>query len=444
MEPPSTNKKLLHIAAIETSCDETAIAIIEALYSGHSFRVLSNIVLSQVAMHAQWGGVVPNLAKREHEKNLPFLLLKSVQESNFSISKSQFSISKFRFHRESSAKPGQIPNSKTQILNSILEKNEELQNQFEKHLLHMPRPNIDLIAVTQGPGLEPALWVGVNFARALSMLWDIPLIGINHMEGHIASALLKQSGKISNFQFPISKKNKKISNYKRYMLKAIRYPALALLVSGGHTELVLIKKPLQYKIIGETRDDAAGEAFDKVARILGLSYPGGPQVSAEAQQSEVRLPKVVGSRTSDCLSLPRPMIHSKDFDFSFSGLKTAVLYMVRDLEKQGANIKKLRPAICKEFENAVVDVLVSKTIRAAKQYKIKTILLGGGVAANVSLQKNLAVAIKKDLPNSKFYMPNSNLTGDNALMIATAAIGRAKHAKKTAWKTLKPDANMRF
>jgi len=138
------------------------------------------------------------------------------------------------------------------------------------------------------------------------------------------------------------------------------------------------------------------------------------------------------------------MIHSKDFDFSFSGLKTAVLYMVRDLEKQGANIKKLRPAICKEFENAVVDVLVSKTIRAAKQYKIKTILLGGGVAANVSLQKNLAVAIKKDLPNSKFYMPNSNLTGDNALMIAAATIGHGKQAKKTAWKTLKPDANMRF
>ena len=118
--------------------------------------------------------------------------------------------------------------------------------------------------------------------------------------------------------------------------------------------------------------------------------------------------------------------------------------MVRDLEKQGANIKKLRPAICKEFENAVVDVLVSKTIRAAKQYKIKTILLGGGVAANVSLQKNLAVAIKKDLPNSKFYMPNSNLTGDNALMIAAATIGHGKQAKKTAWKTLKPDANMRF
>ncbi|TSC69613.1 MAG: O-sialoglycoprotein endopeptidase Gcp [Parcubacteria group bacterium Gr01-1014_70] len=460
--------KHVRILAIETSCDETAIAIIQASPNGCTFRVLSNMVLSQIELHTKWGGVVPNLAKREHQKNLSMTLLKALRDAGFSISKSQIPIS------------NQIPNSlpavatqqalqacKFQILNSILEKNEELKKQFEKHIIKLPPPNIDLIAVTQGPGLEPALWVGVNFARALSFWWDIPLVGINHMEGHVLSALIEPKG-ISNFQFSIfkqiSKSKTQNSNHLEFRISNLEFPAVALLVSGGHTELVLIKKPLQYKIIGETRDDAAGEAFDKVARILGLGYPGGPAISRESEKWNFQFPQPrlvpsrarraisnfqtnYKSRTSNSkqdISLPRPMIHSKDFDFSFSGLKTAVLYMVRDLEKQGKNIKKLRPAIAKEFQDAVVDVLVSKTIRAAKQYKIKTILLGGGVAANKELRKRLAEEIKNTMPLTTYYLPLTTVTGDNALMIAVAALIRSKRAKKNAWKTLKPNATLKL
>lgn len=423
MKLQSTNKKALHITAIETSCDETAIAIIEVSGRERSFRVLSNIVLSQVAMHAEWGGVVPNLAKREHEKNLPVVLLKAIQESNFSISP---------------PKADKPRADKLQILNSILEKNEELRNQFQKHILLLKKPAIDLIAVTQGPGLEPALWVGVNFARALSVLWDIPLVGINHMEGHILSALIKQK-EISPPKISKSKIKNSLSA-KTYTLNPVCCPALALLVSGGHTELVLIRKPLQYKIIGETRDDAAGEAFDKVARILDLGYPGGPAISREASL----VPRHPDQLEYPVFKLPRPMMHTKDYDFSFSGLKTAVLYLVRDLEKQGENIKNVRPMIAKEFQDAIVDVLVTKTIRAAKEYKVKMVLLGGGVAANKELQRRLSEEIQKNCPKSYFWCPTSDLTGDNALMMAVAALFRSKKASKTIWKTLKPDGNMRL
>ncbi len=203
----------MRILAIETSCDETAIAVLRASggFKNLRLKILSNIVASQIKIHAKWGGVVPNLAKREHIKNLPIVLKKALAKSKI--------------------------------------KNKD----------------IDLIAVTVGPGLEPALWTGINFALDLSKVWDKPIIGINHMEGHIFASLL----------------NSKIKNKK---LKLWKFPALALLVSGGHTELVLIKEWLKYKIIGQTRDDAAGEAFDKVAKMLGLSYPGGPQVAKLAER----------------------------------------------------------------------------------------------------------------------------------------------------------------
>ncbi|TSC78741.1 MAG: O-sialoglycoprotein endopeptidase [Parcubacteria group bacterium Gr01-1014_29] len=444
----------MNILAIETSCDETAIAIIQTSSDGRSFRILSNIVLSQIALHAQWGGVVPNLAKREHEKNLVPLFLQSLEEAKLPESRIM--------NQELWEK--KTRNSYFIIHNSILEKNEELQNQFKKHILLLPKPAIDFIAVTQGPGLEPTLWVGVNFARALSALWDVPLIGINHMEGHIVSALLNSKLKVQSAK--LQSKNKKFLTPKAYSLKPISYPALALLVSGGHTELVLIKRPLRYEIIGETRDDAAGEAFDKVARILGLGYPGGPHVAALAQRAQTHAERTrknaesKGQRISALrprvsareLMLPRPMMHSKDFDFSFSGLKTAVLYLVRDLEKQGIHIKKLRPTIAKEFQDAVVDVLVAKTIRAAKEYKVKSIILGGGVAANTELRKRLSEKVAEYIPASSLRLPDSSVTGDNALMIAAAAIARVKQAKKTSrstklitsWKTLKPNSIMRL
>lgn len=398
------------ILAIETSCDETALALVRA--TGARIRVLATIVSSQAALHAAWGGVVPNLAKREHQKNLVPLLLQALNESTKKDTR-------FKIYDLRKKTDDKYLTSNILHLTSILEREPELLSQFKKDILPLKKPNIDTIAVTQGPGLEPALWVGVNFARALSYVWGMPLVGINHMEGHVASALLKKTAS-------------------HYSLKPVRYPALALLVSGGHTELVLIKKPLSYEIIGETRDDAAGEAFDKVARILGLGYPGGPFISIEAGKF-----KDFGDPISE-IHLPRPMMNSKDFDFSFSGLKTAVLYLVRDLEKQGANIKKLRPVICNEFQNAVVEVLVAKTIRAAKQYKVKTILLGGGVAANKELQKRLAAESKSELPSIHLHIPDANVTGDNALMIAAAAALTSARASKTAWKTMRPDAIMRL
>ncbi|MBU3925970.1 tRNA (adenosine(37)-N6)-threonylcarbamoyltransferase complex transferase subunit TsaD [Patescibacteria group bacterium] len=351
----------MRVLAIETSCDETAISIVEC-FGGINppigeprFKILSNIIASQIKIHAKWGGVVPNLAKREHIKNLPIVLKKALRKTKME--------------------------------------------------------DIDLIAVTVGPGLEPALWTGINFAEDLAKKSNKPLIGINHMEGHIVASLLNQKNKIT-------------------------FPAIALLVSGGHTEIVFIRKWLDYKIIGQTRDDAAGEAFDKVAKMLKLPYPGGPEISKMAEKFKIKNLKLK-------INLPRPMINSKDYDFSFSGLKTAVLYLIKDLQKtipKFSDRKDLVSSICHEFQQAVIDVLIKKTICAAKEYKIKTLILGGGVSANTELRKQLAEAIKKELPNTLYLIPDIKYTTDNAVMIAIAACLRRQayfHALKKPFDKLK-------
>lgn len=373
------------ILAIETSCDETAIAIVDI--RGPKTRprisVLSHIISSQVKLHAPFGGVVPNVAKREHQKNLIPLLLHAVKEAGLDSQKLK------------------IQNSKPQrtmqnTIEKILEREPRLLSQFTKKIIPLPPPPVDAIAVTSGPGLAPALWVGVNFARALATRWEMPLIPVNHMAGHLYSPLLKTQSS------------------QRSALNPLRFPALALLVSGGHTELVLTRGYGKYKIIGETLDDAAGEAFDKVARLLGLPYPGGPEISALAEK------KTKDTRQKIAITLPRPMIHSKNYHFSFSGLKTAVLYLIDDRKKKN-DVKQIRPAIAKEFQNAVIEVLIKKTIRAAKEYRAKTILLGGGVAANKQLRRDLERALRKEMPRSRLLIPQQALTGDNALMIALAA-----------------------
>ena len=316
------------ILGIETSCDETGIALVEAKggFKRPHFRVLKNLVASQIKTHAPFGGVVPNLAKREHEKNLPVLY---------------------------------------------------------KKLLGRETSKYDAVAVTVGPGLEPCLWEGINFAQSLAKEHKKPIVAVNHMEGHIVSVLL--SGKNIDVQFP----------------------ALALLVSGGHTELVLIKGWLNYKIIGETLDDAVGEAFDKVARLLNLPYPGGPALSILADN-------IIRHPMSDNVKLPRPMINSKDLNFSFSGLKTAVLYALRD------NPKINKAALAKEFQNAAVEVLISKTLRAVEKHKPKTLIVAGGVAANKHLQKELTKTLKtRHLPLTTLF-PEKSFIGDNAAMIAAA------------------------
>ncbi|MBU1179031.1 tRNA (adenosine(37)-N6)-threonylcarbamoyltransferase complex transferase subunit TsaD [Patescibacteria group bacterium] len=337
----------MRILAIETSCDETAISVLSA--DKKEFKILSNVISSQVKIHAEWGGVVPSLAKREHLKNLPVVLKKALARAK----------------------------------------------------IKKPEKKINLIAVTQGPGLEPALWTGINFAEELAKKWSKPLIPINHMEGHFFSVFLK---------------NRKEGEQE---IPKLEFPVLALLVSGGHTELILVKDWLKYKILGQTRDDAAGEAFDKVAKMMNLGYPGGPIISRLAN---------VRSSTSN-IELPRPMINSKDYDFSFSGLKTAVLYTLKKFPV--ANYKLLAPGICREFQQAVIDVLISKTIRAAKEYKAKTIIVAGGVAANKELRKQFGRKIKKELPITNYLLPITKFSGDNAAMIALAAYFRFKANKKS-------------
>ncbi|OGI88461.1 tRNA (adenosine(37)-N6)-threonylcarbamoyltransferase complex transferase subunit TsaD [Candidatus Nomurabacteria bacterium RIFCSPLOWO2_01_FULL_33_24] len=349
------------ILSIETSCDETAISIVKAKGSSIdklSFAILANKVSSQIDIHQKYGGVYPMLAKREHLKNLPIILKEVFKETNYSED----------------------------------------------------NPPIDLIAITYGPGLEPALWTGINFAKKLSEKWNKPLSPINHMEGHIFSALVNQNKEkflISNFQFPI----------------------MALLISGGHTELVLMKNWFKYKIIGQTRDDAVGEAFDKVARLLGLPYPGGPEISKLAEK---------GKENSE-IKLPRPMINSNDYDFSFAGLKTAVLYKVKKIPRL---TNKTKIEIAKEFQEAVIDVLIRKTIRAVKEYKIKTVILGGGVSANKQIQEAFKKTCQKN--NIQLFFPTIEMTTDNALMIAIAGYLRSIKNKTLNIKDLSAEGNLRL
>src|SRR3989344_4456140 len=250
----------MKILGIETSCDETALAVIEAGgdRSPH-FNVLKNVIASQIDVHKEYGGVVPGLAKREHTKNLIPVLYQILEV------KSQKSKVKTT-----------TQNSKLKEVEKILERYPEMLEEFKKKITPLEKPNINLIAVTHGPGLEPALWVGVNFARALSALWDIPLIGVDHMEGHIAVNLLATQASCSDM---LKVKNQKL----KVAGKSIDFPAVALAVSGGHTQLILVKKWMDYELLGETLDDAAGESFDKVARMLELPFPGGPYIEKMAK-----------------------------------------------------------------------------------------------------------------------------------------------------------------
>jgi N6-L-threonylcarbamoyladenine synthase len=315
----------MKILAIETSCDETALALLEAEggLRAPRIRVVKNLVSSQIAVHAPFGGVVPNLAKREHLKNLPVL--------------------------------------------------------FKQLLPNPARYRPDLITVTVGPGLEPALWTGINFAQELHQTHfpKADLVGANHLEGHLYSFLLTPSR------------------------KPLNWPAVALIVSGGHTIVIVMTSFTKWRMLGETRDDAVGEAFDKVARILNLPYPGGPEVERLAARG-----------SGEAIPFPRPMLHGTNYDFSFSGLKTSVLYYVRD------HPRAAKANVAASFQEAAIDVLIAKTMRAAREYRARTVLLSGGVAANRTLRKRLAAASRK-LP-AAFFAPPFRYNTDNAAMIGAA------------------------
>lgn len=387
------------ILSIETSCDETALAIVEANGALPSavFHVLADNILSQVALHKEYGGVFPMMAKREHARTLVPLLIKTLKDAGF--------------YRKTSRHVIESP--LREDFQNILDHEPELFAQFINEIPTIDRPPFDAIAVTRGPGLEPALWVGINFAKALSLVWKVPVISVNHMEGHIVSALLKQD------------ENDSI----KYQVSSVQFPILAMLVSGGHTELVLAREWNSYEVIGETRDDAVGEAFDKVARMLGLPYPGGPEISRLGETGKAGV-----------YPLPRPMLRSDDYDFSFAGLKTAVLYLIKKIapvsEEQKADIAR-------EFEEACVEVLIAKTLRAVEEYGAQTIVLGGGVSANKRLRETLTASVAEKLPGVALLIPDRALSTDNALMIAVAGALKTSTATMDV-ASLRADGNWRL
>jgi N6-L-threonylcarbamoyladenine synthase len=379
----------MKILSIETSCDETAISILEASFIGEKpvFKVLGNALYSQAETHADFGGVFPTLAKREHILNFTHILISSLKDAEMLIEKT-------------------VPNTDTTSLTDTLsflgEREKEMHDQLLDFFIRYETPKIDAIAVTVGPGLEPALWVGINGAKALSYIWQLPIIPTNHMEGHITSILINTTN------------------------EDIQFPAVALLISGGHTELVQVNSWGDYKLLGQTRDDAVGEAFDKVARIIGLKYPGGPKISALAKRYRDGEFSTEDTSSRKVWGLPRPMITKRDCDFSFSGLKTSVLYAVRDNTinpKTGLSEELTetdKASLCAEFEQAVTDVLISKTKRALEESDAKTLIIGGGVSANTYIKESFAKMIDDEFSHITLLVPQKNLSTDNSLMIGIA------------------------
>lgn len=367
------------LLAIETSCDETAISLVKRVRGKEvRFEMLSHKILSQIDLHAQYGGVFPALAKREHTKAITQLIAEALHEAELLVERTN------TYH---------IPNSERKKLETLLEREPEMFQAMKVLFEGIQKPAIDAIAVTQGPGLEPALWVGINAALALRTVWDIPIYPVNHMEGHILAGLLSVTDSI-------------------YEVSSVDLPACALLISGGHTELVHVPKLRSYKVIGKTKDDAVGEAFDKAARMLNLPYPGGPEISRLAE-----IARKEGIIVDEDLRLPRPMLHSGDLNFSFSGLKTAVLTRVKKRETLDEKMIKM---LALEFENAVTDVLVTKVKQAMYETRAQTLIVGGGVSANTHIR----FALKHLAENEGFtlYIPNRNLSTDNGLMIAATGL----------------------
>ena len=340
------------ILGIESSCDETAAALV--FHQGGIFKVRSNVVWSQIKIHQKYGGVVPEIAARNHiKKILPIIDLA---------------------FKKTKIKPQEISG----------------------------------IAVTAGPGLITSLLIGVQTAKTLAYLWQKPLYAINHLKAHLYANWLNN--------------------------EPVNFPAVCLIVSGGHTELILMKDKNNLKKIGETLDDAAGEAFDKVAQLLKIGYPGGPAIARLALRGN-----------SKAFKFPRPIINSDNFNFSFSGLKTAVLYTLKNLKpttypdvKLGSRPKrrdKLQANLCASFQQAVVDVLIAKTFKAAGYYGAKTVMLSGGVAANKLLRETYKLQATSYKLNP--LIPSLEYCTDNAAMIAAAAF----FAKPTPWQKIKVDPN---
>ncbi|MFN8674720.1 MAG: tRNA (adenosine(37)-N6)-threonylcarbamoyltransferase complex transferase subunit TsaD [Candidatus Sericytochromatia bacterium] len=305
------------ILGIESSCDETSVSLVK-----DGKEIICNLVASQIDIHKKYGGVVPEVASRQH----------------------------------------------VLVINSLLE---ELFNNY-----NITKDDIDAIAVTYAPGLQGSLIIGLITAKTLAWLWNKKIIPVNHLEGHMYSPFLE---------------------------KEIKPPFLTLLVSGGHTELIIFEDHGKYSLLGKTRDDAVGEAFDKVARLLNLPYPGGPYIDKKAQNGN-----------PEKFNFPRALHNS--YDFSFSGLKTAVLYTIRDMEKENLEIPEAD--LCASFSEAIADTLVKKALKACKEFKLNKIVISGGVAANSTIRKKMTEECAKR--KIEFFCPPIKLCTDNAAMIACA------------------------
>ncbi|MFA7662895.1 MAG: tRNA (adenosine(37)-N6)-threonylcarbamoyltransferase complex transferase subunit TsaD [Patescibacteria group bacterium] len=337
----------MKILGIESSCDETAGALLEV--KNKKVEVLANTVASQIKIHQKFGGVVPELAARNHLKNIIPVLEKTLGDSK----------------------------------------------------------DFDAIAVAHGPGLVTSLFVGIEAGKTLAFLWNKPLVAVNHMEAHI------------------------YANWIEHAWDEIKFPAMCLITSGGHTEIVLMENEIKMKRLGQTIDDAGGEAFDKVAKILGLPYPGGPNIEKTAQTGD-----------SKKYAFPRPLINKPNFDFSFSGLKTSVLYFMRDnFGDRKPNPEELAD-ICASFQKAVTEVLVSKTLKAAKKYQAQTLMLAGGVAANQALRRDFETEIAKQKLNFNFIYPSLKYCTDNASMVAMAGYFKAQQKKFTPIHKLVADPGL--
>jgi N6-L-threonylcarbamoyladenine synthase len=307
------------ILAVETSCDETAVAIVR-----NGREILSNVVASQIEVHKQFGGVVPEVASRHHVENITLVFEEAIKQAGIQVE------------------------------------------------------NLDAVAVTKGPGLIGALLVGINAAKAFAYAHNLPIIGVHHISGHI---------------------------YANHIVKPLEFPLMALVVSGGHTELVYMKDHYEFEVIGQTLDDAVGEAYDKVARVVNLPYPGGPQIDRLAQEGE------------ETYSLPRVMLNQDNFNFSFSGLKSAVINLVHNAKQRGETIEPANLAT--SFQESVVDILVGKTIKAIEAYPVKQLLVAGGVAANSGLRNRLTETMKQ-FPTIDLIIPPLKYCTDNAAMIGVS------------------------
>ncbi|GGC97274.1 DNA-binding/iron metalloprotein/AP endonuclease [Thalassobacillus devorans] len=320
-----------YILAIETSCDETAAAIVK-----NGRELAANVVASQIESHKRFGGVVPEIASRHHIEQITITLEETLSQAGMVID------------------------------------------------------DIDAIAVTEGPGLVGALLVGVNTAKALAFAKNKPLVGVHHIAGHI---------------------------YANRLEKEFEFPLLSLVVSGGHTELILMKEHGSFEVIGETRDDAAGEAYDKVARTLKLPYPGGPHIDKLAQEGD------------ETIDFPRAWLEEGSYDFSFSGLKSAVINKLHNAKQKGDTLEDKNVAA--SFQASVVDVLSTKTYQAAKEHQVKQVIVAGGVAANQGLRK--ALADKFEGEEIELLIPPLKLCTDNAAMIAAAGAVAYQQGHRAGW-----------